>query len=280
MHLTVNTGAAGSWNLIWDKYEGFSVPTYRIWRADTTQVFALIDSVQGTSFTYTDLAPPAGGLYYEVEVVKPGGACVATSTAKAATSYNSSRSNQADNGLVIQLQLYTNFFAYPATGMKPLMVQFYDDSDPIVSNWAWDFGDGDSSQLKNPIHLYDTVGVFTVSLSVSSGMSANTHTKTAYITVLPVGVEDYEVSPELVVAPNPYMDETQLRFTLFKASDIRLEVFNVIGERVSLIAEGAYAAGTYVLPFNAANVGRPAGIYLVRMTVGNQVITRRIVQLR
>jgi predicted outer membrane repeat protein/parallel beta-helix repeat protein len=189
MHLTVNAGPSNSWNLIWDKYEGFTVPTYRIWRADTTLNFVLIDSVQGTSFTYSDINPPAGGLYYVVELIKPGGPCIATNVNKAATGYNSSRSNQADNGLIVQLQLFVDFFAFPSSGLKPLQVQFVNDSDPAANQWNWSFGDGDSSNVKNPLHLYDSVGVFDVTLYVSDGQAFNTQTKNSYITVLPVGVE-------------------------------------------------------------------------------------------
>jgi PKD repeat protein len=280
MHLTVNAGPANSWNLIWDKYEGFAVPTYRIWRSDSTQNFVLIDSVQGSSFTYSDINPSSGGLYYAVEVVKPGGPCIATSNNKASTNYNSSRSNHADNGLIILQPLYTNFFAYPATGIRPLHVQFYDDSDPSVIQWQWQFGDGDSSKLKNPMHIYDTVGVFEVSLRTSDGSIFNTHTKYDYITVLPVGVEEYEILPELVVAPNPFREVSNVRFSIFYAADVKIEVYNLLGELVSVPIIGSYGPGTYTMPLSITEMGHPAGIYLLRFTAGKKTITQRIVQVR
>ncbi|MEL6843107.1 MAG: PKD domain-containing protein, partial [Bacteroidota bacterium] len=65
----------------------------------------------------------------------------------------------------------------PRAGCLPLTVDFADQSlasDQIVS-WLWDFGDGDSSVLQNPTHVYDSSGYFTVSLTVTD-INGCTHT--------------------------------------------------------------------------------------------------------
>ncbi len=50
-------------------------------------------------------------------------------------------------------------------------VQFLDNSntffDPLVI-WHWDFGDGNTSAELNPIHVYDTSGIFPVTLTVTN----------------------------------------------------------------------------------------------------------------
>ena len=38
---------------------------------------------------------------------------------------------------------------------------------PNVNSWAWDFGDGSTSLLQNPVHTYGTLGTFTVQLTVT-----------------------------------------------------------------------------------------------------------------
>jgi len=38
-----------------------------------------------------------------------------------------------------------------------------------LSSWQWDFGDGDTSSLQNPTHVYNNAGNYTVQLTVSSG---------------------------------------------------------------------------------------------------------------
>ena len=63
-------------------------------------------------------------------------------------------------------------------------VNFTDGSVKSTS-WAWNFGDGFTSTVKNPSHTYNTPGVYTVILSINGGGGALTATKTSYITVLP-----------------------------------------------------------------------------------------------
>jgi len=38
-------------------------------------------------------------------------------------------------------------------------------------NWSWDFGDGNSSNLQNPLHNYSSDGVYTVNLTVTDNES-------------------------------------------------------------------------------------------------------------
>ncbi|MEL7427644.1 MAG: PKD domain-containing protein, partial [Bacteroidota bacterium] len=65
----------------------------------------------------------------------------------------------------------------PRAGCLPLTVDFVDQStasDQIVS-WLWDFGDGDSSTLQHPTHIYDSTGYFSVTLTVTD-INGCTHT--------------------------------------------------------------------------------------------------------
>ena len=59
-----------------------------------------------------------------------------------------------------------SFTADPMIGCVPLTVDFTDTStgDPI--NWDWEFGDGGTSTVQNPTHLYEVVGNYTVNLTV------------------------------------------------------------------------------------------------------------------
>lgn len=57
------------------------------------------------------------------------------------------------------------FGAYPNDGDAPLTVRFTDRSLGVVTSWTWDFGDGTSSSLRNPTHLYTEPGVYAVSLT-------------------------------------------------------------------------------------------------------------------
>jgi PKD repeat protein len=65
-------------------------------------------------------------------------------------------------------------------------VQFTDDSTSGGTAWLWDFGAGQGTGTgQTPSHVYNTAGVYTVSLTVTypSPTGPITETKTGYITV-------------------------------------------------------------------------------------------------
>ncbi|MEM1041654.1 MAG: T9SS type A sorting domain-containing protein [Bacteroidota bacterium] len=66
--------------------------------------------------------------------------------------------------------------------------------------------------------------------------------------------------------PNPFAAATTLGFALPAATDVTLEVLDVLGRRVALVAQGEYEAGTHTASFDAS--GLASGAYLVRLTTG------------
>jgi PKD repeat protein len=76
------------------------------------------------------------------------------------------------------------FSASDSTVSIGVFVQFNDESVG-ASKWSWDFGDGNTSELQNPSHAYDSSGVFNVSLTVENMCSDSTTTKNSFITVSP-----------------------------------------------------------------------------------------------
>jgi len=75
------------------------------------------------------------------------------------------------------------FTADKTTGGVPCTVRFYDQSTGEVDSRLWDFGDGFTSTLKDPVHQYNRAGVFRVSLTVSNAYGSDTMVRDAYIRV-------------------------------------------------------------------------------------------------
>ncbi|QQS30663.1 MAG: PKD domain-containing protein [Sphingobacteriales bacterium] len=63
------------------------------------------------------------------------------------------------------------------------IVQFTDATLNNPSSWTWDFGDGNSSTVQNPLHTYTDSGVYTVSLEACNALGCNSATYTDFITV-------------------------------------------------------------------------------------------------
>lgn len=62
-------------------------------------------------------------------------------------------------------------------------IRFTDQSTDIPQQWLWDFGDGQTSILQNPTHVYTSAGTFTVILTVTNTLGSDAITKSSYITV-------------------------------------------------------------------------------------------------
>ena len=69
--------------------------------------------------------------------------------------------------------------------------------------------------------------------------------------------------------PNPFNPSTKINFNLPKNSNVKLEIFNIIGEKITtLISNKEYQAGSYTVEWNGANqFGRqvPSGVYLYKI---------------
>jgi uncharacterized delta-60 repeat protein len=109
IHLTINQGIGGAWNLIWSHYEGLNFGSYNIYRGTDPTNISLLTTIQSNLNSYTDLTPPTGPLYYQIEVVNPLN-CDPTKS----MNYGVSRSNIVNNGLSgVQEIVNTNIVVYP-----------------------------------------------------------------------------------------------------------------------------------------------------------------------
>lgn len=78
--------------------------------------------------------------------------------------------------------------------------------------------------------------------------------------------------------PNPASGAVTVPLVLSEAADVRLVVYDVLGRAVAVLADGALEPGSHEATLDTA--GLPSGVYLVRLTAGNRVATRRVTVLR
>jgi PKD repeat protein len=82
------------------------------------------------------------------------------------------------------------FTASPTSGYASLKVAFTDKSTGTPTSWNWNFGDGTSSTVRNPVHTYSKTGKYTVMLTVKNSKGSNKITKNNLITVNSAKVVD------------------------------------------------------------------------------------------
>ena len=79
-------------------------------------------------------------------------------------------------------------------------------------------------------------------------------------------------------APNPAADQAAITFALGAPRTATLEVFNTLGQRVALVADGDFAAGEHTVTFDTSSLA--AGVYVYRLSAGDFAATRRMTVVR
>lgn len=87
------------------------------------------------------------------------------------------------------------FSSQPVKGEGPLNVRFTDESIGYVDSWAWDFGDGTTSNIQSPDHLYYHAGRYTVTLEVTGVHGTSKEVKQSYVHVTQGPGEIAGISP-------------------------------------------------------------------------------------
>ena len=105
----------------------------------------------------------------------------------------------SENGSVTNTTVYTNyinvtaapppapiaaFSGTPTTVTAGSSVQFTDASLNSPTSWTWVFGDGGGNSNQNPLHIYSSIGNYTVNLTATNAQGSNTLSKTNYISVV------------------------------------------------------------------------------------------------
>jgi hypothetical protein len=83
--------------------------------------------------------------------------------------------------------------------------------------------------------------------------------------------------------PNPFNPETSLRYALPEAAQVKLEVYDMLGQKVRTLVDGMQTVGQYTVQWDARNdLGHAvaSGLYFYRIEAGNFAQTRKMTLLR
>jgi len=95
----------------------------------------------------------------------------------------SSTLTKVDYIVVLPPAPVAEFTATPRRGRSLLPVAFQDLSTGAATSWSWDFGDGTSSNQRNPTHVYRSGGIYTVTLTVAGPGGSDEERKGGYVVV-------------------------------------------------------------------------------------------------
>ncbi len=78
--------------------------------------------------------------------------------------------------------------------------------------------------------------------------------------------------------PNPFNPDAILEYELVQSGQVKLEIFNILGEKIDTLSNGFQPAGVYKLHWHASSL--PAGIYFARLQVNQRIKVQSLVLLR
>ncbi len=139
-------------------------------------------------------------------------------------------------------------------------------NNPASWNWTFEGGNPATSNLENPVVVYNLQGVYDVTLTVNNNAGNNTLTKQDYITVDHVTGLKENNSEEISLFPNPAKD-----FLKIQSPDVihQITILNILGTIVLENAPNAQTSNPDLSDFDT-------GIYFVRIQTSNGTLTKKI----
>lgn len=83
--------------------------------------------------------------------------------------------------------------------------------------------------------------------------------------------------------PNPFNPQTKIQFTLDRGAEIRLDIYNILGQHVKNISSGYYPAGSHEVIWSGIdNAGNPVatGVYLTRLSDSKRISTHKMILMK
>lgn len=181
---------------------------------------------------------------------------------------NSGGSNNTSNQLMINDEPVAGF---TAVNSDTLSVKFTDLSSNNPTAWAWQFGDGNTSIVQNPTHVYAAGGTYNVTLTATNACGSNDSTFSVYVSG--IGIDEISLANAIQLVPNPASNMVKLTINHEHNVAFLVELLDVTGKRLN------------TLDWNTVNEREksidvsmlPNGVYLVRLAGSEGSLTKRLV---
>ncbi|RUA30681.1 MAG: hypothetical protein DSY76_02290 [Bacteroidetes bacterium] len=121
-------------------------------------------------------------------------------------------------------------FGYVFNGLD--VVQFVDSSTNAPTQWAWNFGNGNTSTLQNPIETFTSGGHYNVCLTaINAAGSSAAYCETIIVTV---GMDDVSQNEYGNLYPNPMINKAFIKMNIVNHENLVFKVFDSQGREVNI----------------------------------------------
>lgn len=129
------------------------------------------------------------------------------------------------------------------------------------------------------LHMSGTYDIIVISGTVVNSLDFTVGTDSIHPNSEFVGIKEHYKNDNLLGAyPNPYSSNTVIKVNLSEKSDVLLEVYNLLGEKIKTIDNTQKPSGIHYYNFNAKSLNFPAGVYIVKLSAGNKTSVLKIIE--
>ena len=135
---------------------------------------------------------------------------------------------------------------------------FTDLSENAPTEWAWDFGDGNTSTQQNPTHTYSTYDIYTVCLTASNAVGSDSTCQT--VDLGSSFTKENIAGLEIDLFPNPAQESATLQLDLVQPLILDVTLRNSFGQIIRpLMSTQQIMPSQQLLPIDL--IGIPKGVY-------------------
>jgi hypothetical protein len=102
-----------------------------------------------------------------------------------------------------------------------------------------------------------------------------------FVQIAPSGIDDNIIPNRSFLSrnyPNPFNATTVIEFYLDRPTNVTIDIFNILGQKVAALAKGEFPAGKNRIAWEATN--QPSGLYFYVLTTGDTSERGKMVLLK
>jgi hypothetical protein len=84
----------------------------------------------------------------------------------------------------------------------------------------------------------------------------------------------------LAAYPNPFVDETSIKYQITKSSDVILKIYDMLGNERSILVNQYQKTGSYVVNLNSKKLLNVPGVYLCKLIIGDSSENIKIISIK
>ncbi len=154
-----------------------------------------------------------------------------------------------------------------------------DDTTYSPLAYTWNFGDSSSANTYHVLHAYAVDSTYKISLSINNNGCVSSFDTSLVIFTGINSILNSE-SLQLNIYPNPFKEETKLSYIIPYQSKVKVSIYSLDGKCLGTLVEANQASGLHEIEIQAKDISLNQGMYLLRMMINEQVITKELIRLK